>query len=69
MMRPERKVAHAPVKDEELNAAINDDEPTPEQLVEMLKEAVRDVNEGRTRPVDELLHELDEILAEDEIAD
>lgn len=46
----------------------DDDEPTTEELVEMLRESVQQANAGQTRPVEELLRELDEILAEDDHA-
>lgn len=52
----------------ELAPEIDDDEPTTEELIEMLRESLEDVKAGRTRPVDELLRELDEILAEDDDA-
>ena len=48
--------------DEEID---DDDEPTTEELVEMLRESLEDVKAGRTRPARELLRELREILAED----
>ena len=63
----------APVKtkDEETTTAempddIHDgDEPTTEELVEMLREALREADEGKTRPIEELFREMDDILAED----
>ena len=51
-------------EDSELTAAVDDDEPTTEELVEMLRESLEDAKAGRTRPVEKLLRELDEILAE-----
>jgi arsenate reductase-like glutaredoxin family protein len=42
---------------------VDDDEPTSEELVEMLRESVQQANLGQTRPIDELLRELDDILA------
>ena len=36
----------------------DDDEPTTEELIEMLRESLRDVEAGRTRPARELLAEL-----------
>ncbi len=50
------------------HAPLDDDEPTTEDLVEMLRESLEDVKAGRMRPVEELLRELDEILAEDDNA-
>ena len=44
----------------------DDDEPTTEELVEMLRESLEDVKAGRTRPARELLRELREIVAEDD---
>ena len=55
-------------KDSEFTSAIDDDEPTTEELVEMLRESVQQANSGQTRPIEELLHELDEILADDDDA-
>ena len=52
----------------DVNTSIDDDEPTTEELVEMLRESVQQANSGQTRPVDELLRELDEILAENDDA-
>lgn len=52
-------------KDSESASAIDDDEPTTEELVEMLRESLEDVKAGRTRPARELLRELREIVAED----
>lgn len=50
------------------HAPLDDDEPKTEDLVEMLRESIEDVKAGRTRPVEELLRELDEILAEEDNA-
>ena len=44
-----------------------DNEPTTEELVEMLRESIKQANAGQTRPIEELLRELDEILAEDNV--
>ncbi len=63
----------APVKTKDEETAIaemqddihNDDEPTTDELVEMLREALREADEGKTRPIEELFREMDEILAED----
>ena len=43
----------------------DDDEPTTEELIEMLREALREADEGKTRPIEELFREMDDILAED----
>ncbi len=62
----ERKTAAKVVEeDSEFNTAIDDDEPTTEELVDMLRESLEDVKAGRTRPARELLRELREIIAED----
>ena len=42
----------------------DDDEPTSEELIEMLRESLRDVEEGRTRPFDELLCRLNAIVGD-----
>ena len=47
------------------DAPHDDDEPTTEELIEMLRESLEDVKAGRTRPARELLRELREMLAED----
>lgn len=54
-------------KDKAFDAAI-DDEPTTEELVEMLRESIEDVKAGRTRPAREFLRELREMLTEDDDA-
>ena len=48
--------------------AIDDDEPTTEELVEMLRHALHEANTGQTRPAREFLRELRETLAADEDA-
>ncbi|MCY3866466.1 MAG: hypothetical protein OXG68_13600 [Chloroflexi bacterium] len=63
-----KKAAELIDEDSEVAGAIDDDEPTTEELVEMLRESVQQANSGQTRPVDELLRELDEILAENDDA-
>ena len=49
----------------EFTTAIDDDEPTTEELIAMLRESSEDVKAGRTRPARELLRELREITSED----
>ena len=67
MMRSDRKAtANATVKDSELDTFIDDDEPTSEELIEMVKQAIREVNEGKTRPADEVMREVREMLAADD---
>ena len=63
----------APVKTKEKEPVIAEmpddiydaDEPTTEELIDMLREALREADEGKTRPIEELFREMDEILAED----
>ena len=52
----EEKIADLP--------AIDDDEPTTAELVDMLRQALHEAKTGQTRPVEDLLRELDEIRAE-----
>ncbi|MCY4146019.1 MAG: hypothetical protein OXE95_09820 [Chloroflexi bacterium] len=45
-------------------AAIDDaDEPKTEDLIEMLREALEDIKAGRTRPANEVMRELRQMLA------
>ncbi|MCY3832460.1 MAG: hypothetical protein OXG85_05565 [Chloroflexi bacterium] len=69
-MTPKDRKAAAGLLEENAAAGelYDDDEPTTEELVEMLRESVQQANAGQTRPVEELLRELDEILAEDDDA-
>lgn len=60
-----KNAAEAMNQDSEFASATDDDEPTTEELVEMLRESLEDVKAGRTRPARELLRELREIVAED----
>ncbi len=43
----------------------DDDEPTSEELVEMLRQALHEANTGQTRPAREVMRELREMLAAD----
>ncbi len=52
----EEKIADLP--------AIDDDEPTTAELVDMLRQALHEAKTGQTRPVEDLLRELDEIRSE-----
>jgi len=62
----ERKTAAKVVEeDSEFTSAIDDDEPTTEELVEMLRQAIHEANTGQTRPAREVMRELREIVAED----
>jgi len=69
-MMPEDQKAAADVleKNHTADELLDDDEPTTEELVEMLRESIQQANAGQTRPVEELLRELDEIVAEDDNA-
>ncbi len=63
----------APVKTKDEKLAVaemqddlhDDDEPTTEELIEMLRESLRDVEAGRTRPAREVMAEIRETLAAD----
>ena len=46
-----------------------DDERTTEDLAAMLRQALHEADTGQTRPVEELLLELDDILAEHDAPD
>ena len=62
----ERKTAADVIdEDSELASAIDDDEPTTEELVEMLRQAIHEANTGQTRPAREVMRELREMLASD----
>lgn len=62
----ERKTAAEVINtDSEFTSAIDDDEPTTEELVEMLRESLEDVKAGRTRPAREVMRELRDMLAAD----
>ena len=43
----------------------DDDESPTEELIEMLRESLRDVEEGRTRPAREVMVEIREMLSAD----
>ncbi len=65
----ERKTPAKAIEDDsEISTAIDDEEPTTEELIDMLRESVQQANSGQTRPIEELLSELDEILADDDDA-
>ena len=67
MKQPERD-APADILDDKMamEPSIDDDEPTTDELVAMLRQALHEAKTGQTRPVEELLRELDEIRAENE---
>ncbi len=62
---PVKTIEEEPAVAEMPDDIYDDDEPTTEELVEMLREALHDVEAGRTRPFDELLCRLNAIAAED----
>ena len=66
-MTPEDEKTAAAVleKNQTPDELLDDDEPTTEELVEMLRESLEDVKAGRTRPAREVMHELREMLAAD----
>jgi len=69
MTPKDRKAATGLLEDHlAADTASDDNEPTTEELVEMLRESIQQANAGQTRPVEELLRELDEIVAEDDDA-
>ena len=62
----ERKTPVNAIEDDsELAAANDDDEPTSEELVEMLRQALHEADTGQTRPAREVMRELREMLAAD----
>ena len=64
-----RKAAAELIEDvSDRDASIDDDEPTSEELVEMLREAIHQANTGQTRPANEVMRELREMLAADDDA-
>ena len=62
-----KAVAKLIEEDSKVDESI-DDEPTSEELVGMLKQAIREANEGKTRPASEVMGELREMLAADDDA-
>ena len=69
-MTPADRKAAAEMMEEvsEVDALADDDEPTSEELIVMLKQAIREVNEGKTRPAREAMRELRETMAADDNA-
>ena len=55
---PTKLRVDAPAVEAHCDDSYCDDEPTTEELIEMLRESLRDVEEGRTRPFDEVIAEL-----------
>ncbi len=69
MKQPERD-ASAEILDDRLamDPSIDDDEPTTEELVAMLRQALHEAKTGQTRPASEVLRELREMMAADDDA-
>ena len=66
---PDRKAADKVIdQDGEFDASLDDDEPTTDELAEMLRESLQQAMEGKTRPASEVMRELREILAADDDA-
>ena len=61
-MPPDRKLAEEVI---EKDSEIDDREPTTEELVEMLRQALHEAKTGQTRPASEVMRELREMLAAD----
>ena len=63
----------APVTADDAETAVTDmpddihdvDDPTTEELIDMLREALHDVEAGRTRPAREVMAEIRKMLAAD----
>lgn len=66
-MTPEDRKAAAELleKHRAVESPLDDDEPTSEELVEMLRQALHEANTGQTRPASEIMRELREMLAAD----
>ena len=69
-MTPADRKAAAEMMEEvsEIDALADDDEPTSEEQIVMLKQARREVNEGKTRPAREAMRELRVMMAADDNA-
>ena len=64
----ERKTAAQLVEEEAVtDAPHDDDEPTTEELIDMLRQAVHEANTGQTRPAREVMRELHQMLAADAV--
>ena len=62
----ERKTPAKVLEDDSaLTGAMDDVEPTTEELVEMLRQALHEADTGQTLPASEVMHELREMLAAD----
>ena len=62
---PTKLRVDAPAVEAHYDDSYYDDEPTTEELIEMLRESLRDVEAGRTRPAREVMAEIREMLAAD----
>ena len=69
MKQPERDAPADTLDDKmAMEPSIDDDEPTTEELVAMLRQALHEAKTGQTRPASEVIRELREIMAADDDA-
>ena len=69
MKKPERDAPADTLDDKmAMEPSIYDDEPTTEELVAMLRQALHEAKTGQTRPASEVIRELREIMAADDDA-
>lgn len=69
MKQPERDASADTLDDKmAMEPSIDDDEPTTEELVDMLRQALHEAKTGQTRPASEVIRELREIMAADDDA-
>ena len=62
---PVKTIEEEPAVAEMPDDIYDDDEPTTEELVEGLRQSLRDVEAGRTRPAREVMAEIRKLLAAD----
>ncbi len=62
---PVKTIEEEPAVAELPDDIYDDDEPTTEELVEGLRQSLRDVEAGRTRPAREVMAEIRKLLAAD----
>ena len=62
---PVKAIEEEPAVAEMPDDIYDDDEPTTEALVEGLRQSLRDVEAGRTRPAREVMAEIRKLLAAD----
>lgn len=64
-MKQDERAAPVDMKEERIavsESLDDDDEPSTEALVEMLRQALHEANTGQTRPASEVMRELREML-------